>query len=215
MHRQSIRIPRVCQHCLAPFDAQPSEVRRGGALFCSRACSTAAHAGVLPERFWSKVDKHSGLFWNGTECWLWRAGVNKEGYGIFWADGESQRAHRYAYQLAHGPIPAGALVCHHCDRPGCVRDEHHFLDASAGNSRDAAAKGRMASGARNGARLYPERLVRGEHAHNAVPLDAAQLAAIRSRHALGESTQPALAREYGVAQSTISRIIRKEGRFAI
>lgn len=60
------------------------------------------------ERFWNKVDKNgpdtSGL----GQCWLWTA-CRSKGYGKFdLQKGQSPRgAHRVAYELLVGPIPAG------------------------------------------------------------------------------------------------------------
>lgn len=62
------------------------------------------------ERFWSKVDK-SG------DCWQWLAGT-LHGYGVFSTctdgRGQSHYAHRYSYELAHGPVPDGLTIDHVC-----------------------------------------------------------------------------------------------------
>ena len=50
---------------------------------------------------------------------------------------------RIVYELRHGPIPDGLEVCHKCDVPQCIRDEHHFLGTHHENMLDAAAKMRM------------------------------------------------------------------------
>lgn len=47
------------------------------------------------------------------------------------------------FVLRHGPIPDGLEVCHKCDVPQCIRDEHHFLGTHHENMLDAAAKMRM------------------------------------------------------------------------
>jgi hypothetical protein len=110
------------------------------------------------QRFWSKVDK-SG------DCWLWTGkSVTKKkgGYGRLKVNGKSVLAHRYAWELRHGPIPEGKKVLHRCDVPLCMTDEHHFLGSQADNVADRQAKGRTARGDRSGARLHPERLARGK-----------------------------------------------------
>lgn len=71
------------------------------------------------QRFWAKVEKTDS-------CWLWTASVNKgTGYGQFGlSHGNMVQAHRYSYELAHGPIPPGLDVHHTCHRRRCVRPEH-------------------------------------------------------------------------------------------
>ncbi|TBO59025.1 HNH endonuclease [Streptomyces kasugaensis] len=56
-------------------------------------------------------------------CYLWTGAQSEKGYGAF-RDGRTVRAHRYAYEQAHGPIPAGLDVDHRCRRRACVRPSH-------------------------------------------------------------------------------------------
>lgn len=58
------------------------------------------------------------------ECWPYLGGhSNGKGYRILKGrDRRTYSAHRVAYELAHGPIPAGALVDHDCHNadPTCT-----------------------------------------------------------------------------------------------
>jgi hypothetical protein len=50
--------------------------------------------------------------------------------------------------IAHGSIPDGAFVLHHCDNPPCVEvgPGHLFLGDALVNSQDKIAKGRYRNG---------------------------------------------------------------------
>lgn len=68
---------------------------------------------IIPaeERFWSKVDQR-GL----DECWPWKAGRSKAGYGLFKPHPRirTSTAHRYVYHLTYGAIPHGMWIDHLC-----------------------------------------------------------------------------------------------------
>ena len=87
------------------------------------------------ERFWSKVNR-------GTGCWMWTAEVKWDGYGKYWSNGRAVQAHRFSWELGHGPIPKGMVVCHLCDVKGCVRPSHLFIGTQSDNIQDAVKKGR-------------------------------------------------------------------------
>ncbi len=71
---------------------------------------------MLPERFWSKVEKT-------PTCWLWH-GARSKGYGQFSVNGKLIRAHRLAYEDTVGPIPAGLTLDHLCRVHACVNPTH-------------------------------------------------------------------------------------------
>jgi hypothetical protein len=65
-------------------------------------------------RFWALVDR-SGE----SSCWPWRGAITA-GYGMF----SPFRAHRVAYTLLCGPIPAGLMLDHLCRNRACVNPAH-------------------------------------------------------------------------------------------
>ena len=146
-------------------------------------------------RFWRFVRKQPGDY-----CWEWRGARNRSGYGFFTVEpGELRYAHRVAYELEVGPIPADRMVCHRCDNPSCVRPDHLFLGTALDNLRDASEKGRLDySPQRRAARC-------GEGNPNArLTWEAAR--AIRRRRAEG-ATYSQIRREFGVGMGTVAAVL--------
>lgn len=72
-------------------------------------------------------------------CWLWTGARNPKGYGRFKlrvGGFTGALAHRAAYRLFVGEIPAGLQVAHHCDNPRCVNPSHLYVTDNAGNQAD-------------------------------------------------------------------------------
>ncbi len=84
-----------------------------------------------------------GRFVVDGDCWIFTGPKDRDGYGVFGhGRGKQIRANRAAFEIAHGNIPPGMLVCHKCDRPSCINPAHLFLGTHKDNTRDMLAKGR-------------------------------------------------------------------------
>ena len=185
-----------CAYCGALFYATASGLLNG-----HRHCSRKCQASTLREQFWTKTDR-SG------DCWNWTGRLDRSGYGNLEVNGKRARAHRYSWELCFGPIPGGLLVCHRCDNRRCVNPAHLFLGTPKDNIRDAARKGRMASGHRNGAYTRPDCLPRGERVGGA-RLTEDQVRTIRAL-ASGGATTTGLARRFGVGETTVRHVVLRE-----
>ena len=87
-------------------------------------------------------------------CWEWSGARLVTGYGRLYgrmAGTDARRTwryvHRIAYALAVGPIPVGALICHHCDNPPCFNPAHLYAGSFQSNVDDTFASGRRARAA--------------------------------------------------------------------
>lgn len=144
-------------------------------------------------------------------CIEWVGPRHDNGYGRFTFKRQQQLAHRAAWRLFRGELPADLCVLHHCDNPPCVNPEHLFLGDRGDNARDMAAKGRQwlqASPERRAETFAcpAERKARGSGHGNAV-LTEAQVLAIRQRVSRGERGKH-LAAEFHCSTSLISAIVR-------
>lgn len=133
------------------------------------------------------------------KCWPWLGCRGSGGYGELRFDGVKTRAHRVAYALANGGIPAGLHVCHRCDNRICCNPAHLFAGTLQDNVSDMVRKGRQASGpacgnsgSRNGRAKLSE-------------CEALQIRAMAARVSHKE-----IARRYGLSQPTVSDIIRRK-----
>lgn len=72
----------------------------------------------MEQRFWEKVSKTDS-------CWEWMGARDPNGYGVFNKGSDVlDRAHRVAYELCIGEIPAGLHLDHLCRRTLCCNPEH-------------------------------------------------------------------------------------------
>lgn len=130
-----------------------------------------------------------------TGCWNWQKARNKSGYGVVNVNDGIRKnvlAHRLSFELAKGPIPDGAFICHACDNPSCINPDHLFAGSAADNNEDKRRKGRSPAGDLH----WQDRLC----SHD--------VAEIRVRARCGE-THVGIANLFGVASSSITEIINR------
>lgn len=169
----------------------------------------------IEELFWAKVDRDGPVPQHAPEigqCWIWMAGRFKAGYGQFRFGGKPTTSHRVSWMITRNrsAVPIGYFILHACDRRECVRPDHLWIGTAAANNRDMDEKGRRraASGLSSGRYTHPEKTPRGEGHHRA-KLTETQVREIRRRAGLGETKTP-LAREFGVDQRSVRKIITRE-----
>ena len=59
-----------------------------------------------------------------TGCWVWMGHIRADGYGWFYKDGRAKLAHRAAYELLVGAVPAALELDHLCRMRHCVNPAH-------------------------------------------------------------------------------------------
>lgn len=140
-------------------------------------------------RFWSKVKVGDG-------CWEWSGGKTHNGYGRFsLSPTREMRAHRFSWEITHGNIEDGLVVCHTCDNPPCVRPDHLFVGTIKDNCEDRDKKGRGAD--RTGSK------------HHMAKLSDRDIFEIRAMRNSGVP-QSSIAKRFGIRQQHVSRISRGE-----
>lgn len=129
-----------------------------------------------------------------SECWNWPLSENGRGYGQLWIDGVHCAAHRVICERVQGSPPSAQHeAAHTCGNGhlGCVNPHHLVWKTRLENDQDKKVHGTVGRGERNAA----------------AKLSCQQVDEVRMLYAAGGITQHALANQFGVKQSAISRVI--------
>lgn len=121
-------------------------------------------------------------------CWIWDGPFQLRMYGYTQINNIRFLAHRLSWYIYKGDIEEGKEVCHKCDNEFCVNPNHLFVAHHSTNLIDARDKGRLCQ-----AKL------------NQITADSIR----RLRQTYGTSIRN-LAKDFGVHQSTIWRVINQE-----
>ena len=146
--------------------------------------------------------RNKALAWkvDNQGCWNCTShSTGHDGYPHIQRNHEMRHVHRLIWEECFGEIPLGFCVCHHCDNRACINPEHLFLGTIAENIKDMWAKKRS--------NVKPS-MVHGEQ-NGSAKLTAVAVQEIRKRYRPkgGKNSGCALAREFGVSDATIRKII--------
>ena len=75
-------------------------------------------------------------------CWLWNGSTHPRGYGQLSFGHRVTKAHRLAWELKNGPLPAGKMALHRCNVRCCVNPDHIYPGTAADNTADMMRAGR-------------------------------------------------------------------------
>lgn len=92
-----------------------------------------------PGKFFARVRRG-----DKSDCWEWQGPPDNDGYGNVMAYSKHWKAHRLAWVLSVGDIPAGRIICHSCDNRACCNPDHLWLGTQLQNIADRDLKGRHA-----------------------------------------------------------------------
>lgn len=178
-------------HCIAPDCAR--EAISNGLCEMHRARMRRLGQFDLPsfeERFWDRVNKSGGP----KACWPWTGSRLKSTHGRVYREGRLWVASRVAWELTKGPIPEGMDVCHTCDFGACCNPSHLFLGTHTDNMQDKEVK-------RRGNHACGERQSLAKLTTDAVR---------KIRKMAGRKPNAAIAKDFGVTEATISKVIRRD-----
>lgn len=176
------REPKPCRQCGTLFGPGVTAKERGRfkkQKFCSMRCmwdSYKKDPAQSAAAFLSRIDKSAGQ----EACWPYTGAITTHGYGCTNHLGRVLGAHKVAWILTNGPVPAGLCVLHKCDNPPCCNPAHLFLGTKLENAQDKSAKGRAPKTAKR-------------------KLTAEKVREIRSLR--GKATSGEIAAKYGIDQS--------------
>lgn len=122
-----------CPQCGSQFERRHTRQK-----YCCEECQSLDTRELQDSNdFWQSLDMASV-----PGCWLWVKALDTDGYGLFRQRKKLLKAHRYAHEIAIGPLLKGMLVCHTCDHPACCRPAHIYAGTPKQNVQDQKVRNR-------------------------------------------------------------------------
>ena len=133
-----------------------------------------------------------------SDCINWSKSLGHNGYGITTRNNKTYRAHRLVYCDYHGIDHSdikGMVVRHTCDNRKCINPEHLVIGTHQDNMDDMKKRNRTAKG----------------EAHGRAKLSEVDIKTIRDRYIRGSKVHGllAIAKDFGVAFQTVSKIVNR------
>ncbi len=162
--------------------------RRSGATMRVARNEPAPRRPARPGSLLRWVEGH--VSFRGDRCLIWPFASNIDGYGSIKIAGKQHRVPRLMCRLNHGAPPTQAHeTAHSCGVPACCNPQHLRWATHIENEQDKLIHGTRARGSRQGLSK----------------LTSADVLEIRRRAASGEM-QKNIAKDFGIAQPTVSTI---------
>ncbi len=97
---------------------------------CSRPIPLEIVLAIATAGFWERATRVGS-------CLIWSGASNAYGYGRVSCASASYYAHRVAFTLAYGLIPAGMTINHSCNVRDCIEPTHLIEMTDTANRADA------------------------------------------------------------------------------
>lgn len=142
-------------------------------------------------------------------CIIWTKAKAGNGYGVTSKNGKQVYVHRLCYEEKFGKIPNGLVIAHKCDNPACYNIEHLFACTQQENMADMKKKGRSAKGDKHRSKKHPELVLKGEKIKTS-KLTESEVLKIRDMYIPRKVSLSMIAKEFGIAFQTVSKIVNRK-----
>jgi hypothetical protein len=132
---------------------------------------------------WNLIDKTN-------DCWIWLGRKDKDGYGIWFLNGEKVRPHRLMVELDGRKIEKPLISRHLCNKRDCVNPAHIVAGTQKENVQDQLRFG----------------------THSKLKYSDEIVSKIRKDYEAGNVTQRKLAEKYNISKSQVGLIVMNKTR---